>query len=100
MQFYNNSQILDLAAKRYEELKATQNMTRADGLMKGLPFDVNVVSGDQHFKVTAYYKPWVGSIKVHDVQVVTLTAEEVEAIKNPPVQEVAEDEATEEVQDE
>jgi hypothetical protein len=33
--------------------------------------------------VTAVYKPWVNTVSVEDVEVVALTAAEIEAIKNP-----------------
>ena len=83
VQFNNNSQLLDMAAKRYQELSATQNMTLGNGRMKGMPFEVAMVSGNETLKVNAYYKPWVNTVHVNSVEAVALTPQEIESIKNP-----------------
>ena len=68
---YNNSKLLQMAAQKYEELSATQNMTRPDGLMKSLQFEVNMVDHkDQTFKIAATYQPWSNKVKVHHVEAV------------------------------
>ena len=93
--FFNNSQLLDLAAAKYEEMSLTHNMTRPDGLMKSLPFEVTMIDPNgEAYKLTCLYKPWTHSVKVEDIESVTLTVEEVDAIKNPQPSEPV----TEEVQ--
>lgn len=59
----NNTKLLELAAAKFQEISATQNMAKADGSSQDMQFEVHMIDhNNQAFKLSASYKHSASSI--------------------------------------
>lgn len=85
-QIKNNTKLLELAAAKFQEISAAQNMTKADGTSQDMLFELHMIDhSNQAFKISASYRHSASSIKIFGCDQVVLTPEEIAAIKTPTV---------------